>query len=152
VGLVIIKKGLSEGDGWSDRRDFSLSDTTVNYVQGQLMIMDGSNEMEHMNAVAEDASFIGICTVGHSANPDDFRDSGVVLMKCLVEIDVASASYVYGAPLKYNAGSNAADYSLIADGGVNTIAWAAETKANATRLLVRIDVYALQKKVGVVNA
>lgn len=153
MGLVIIKKGLSEGDGWSDRKEYPLENTAVNYIQGQLMIQVAAGDaIEHMDAEAEDALFCGVCVVGHSANPDDFRTTGVVLQKCLVEMDVTSASYDYGDPLKWAAGSATADYSLVADGGSNTIAWAAETKDNATRLLVRFDVWALQKLLGQVNA
>ena len=153
MGQVIIKKGLSEGDGWSDRKDYPLSDTDKAYVQGQLMVQEAAADtMEHMNAAGDDAIFCGVCIVGHSANPDDFRDSGVVLQKCLVEMDVTSASYDYGDPLKYAAGSDTVDYSLVADAGANTIAWAAETKTTATRLLVRFDVWALQKLLGVSNA
>jgi len=147
MARVKVKKAFD--DGWSDRSVWTNANGEV-VLEGQLLI-EASGEVDHMDAVAEDADFIGVALTGHSANPDDFRDSITVSQKCLIDIDVTSAAYVYGAGLKYSAGGPTTDYSLVADGGANTIAWAAETKT-ATRLLVYVDVWALGKQMGLVSA
>lgn len=103
------------------------------------------------NAVTEDAVFAGIALTGHEQNKD-YRSTISIVEECEVEVDVVSASYIRGAGLKLNSTAYGDDIELVADGSADTIAWAAETKATTTRLLVRVSVWELQKLRGAVSA
>ncbi len=87
-----------------------------------------------------DAKFIGIAAESSLATESNDID---VLLKCILDIDVTSASYSVGEGLKYTS-----DNTLVDDGDANTIAWVHENKtgAVATRVKVMIDVPVLQKK------
>ena len=137
------------GDERMDRNSIPVADAVeikpgwfVNEVGGLCVVTD---------AVAEDANFAGVALTGHEQNKD-YRSSISVAEKCEVDVDVVSASYVRGAGLKLNSANGGDDLELVADGGGDTIAWAAETATTVTRLRVRIDVYAIQKLRGQVSA
>ena len=102
------------------------------------------------DAANNDAEFCGIAGTGHEPNFDN-RDTITVLERCEVEVDVVSASYVRGAGLKWSAGLGDS-LVLVDDGGADTMAWAAETKATTTRLKVLVDVWAMHKLRGENNA
>lgn len=111
--------------------------STVVIKKGWLLSLE-SNTIENMNADTEDVTFAGVAYTNHeSGDPHNVT----VLMKCIVDIDVTSATYVFGVGLKYTAGSATVDYSLVADANANTIAWSQQVASSAvTRLQVRFDV------------
>lgn len=106
-----------------------------------------SNKAVPMDAVTEDATFLGIC---NDDSADGDTDDVEVLLKCEIRVDVVSATYSILQGLKYSAGSATVDYKLVDDSSANTIAFSLEEKTSAvTRLKVLIDVVALGKLAAV---
>lgn len=137
------------GDERMDRTEIPVADATE-VKPGWLVTLESST-LELLNAATDDQYFAGVAMTGHKQNKD--RRSGISLAeKCVIEVDVVSASYVRGAGLKVDGTDSGDSIKLVADGGANTVAWAAETKATTTRLAVTVDVWALQKLRGAVNA
>ena len=93
-----------------------------------------------MDAVTEDATFCGVHITNHPASTTGNPNEAVMALKCQIEGTVASASYDFGDGLKYSAAK-----TLVADGGENTMAHAAERGASVTSLKILIDVVALGK-------
>ena len=121
--MAKVKITQNWDNGWSDRESWAVNPANTNpIVEGQLLMNNGSQQVEAMDLVTEDATFVGVAFTGHSLNPDDFRDRVTVLEKCEIQIDVVSADYIRGAPLKYSSGDATTDQALVADGGSNTIA------------------------------
>ncbi len=102
-----------------------------------------SNAGVNLDAAADDATFLGITDdESDSTQSDDIQ----VLLKCHIKVDVTSATYGLLGGLKWAAGDSGTDYSLVADGGANTIAWSLTEETSAvTRLRVLIDVLGLHK-------
>jgi len=113
-------------------------------TKGQLVSWE-SNKGVLMDLVTEDATFIGVAyTETRNGETDDI----VVCQNCVVEIDSTSAAYNnVGAGLKYAAGDASTAYSLVDDGGANTIAWnhKAMGASAVTRIQARVNVPALSK-------
>ena len=121
---------------WEHQYVLSLPVSTVALEQGDLLSFE-SNVVVLMDAATEDATFVGVSggkTDG--SNAGDYID---IYTKCLVDIQLASATYALGAGLKYSAKN-----TLVADGDANTIAhiWDFNT-ATRTRGKVLIDIPAL---------
>lgn len=116
--------------------------TTTVIFKGDFLSLE-SNAAVLMDAATEDATFCGIANSQHETG-DAFPVTS--LLRCQIKVSVTSATYGFGVELKYSAGSATVEYSLVAAGGANTIAWsAAEETVAVTQLLVDIDVRALQK-------
>jgi len=137
------------GDERMDRCEMAIADATeikpgwlVNYVGGFAVVTD---------AAGEDAIFAGVAITGHEQNKD-YRSTIQVAEVCEIEADVTSADYVRGDGLTLAAAAGGDTISFVDDGGANTVCWAAETKTTATRLRIRIDVWALAKLKGTVFA
>lgn len=111
--------------------------TTTVLKKGWLLSLE-SNAITNMNAVGEDATFAGVAYTNHATgDPHDVT----ALLKCMLSIDVTSATFDLGAGLFYTSGSATVDYKVAADGGNNTIANAARIYTSAvTRMDVLIDV------------
>lgn len=124
-----------EGDYRTDRTRQMVKASTV-IEAGDLLYSSGGYAYK-VSAASHDAKFIG---VAYESSSSTESASITVLQKCIVEIDVASASYVVGSGLKYSAANKLAD-----DGGANTIAWVWERNTAATRLKVLIDAVQLGK-------
>ncbi len=104
---------------------------------GDFLMSDGANGVEKMTADTDDATFVGVCAM--LSKDADGPQILLIYTQCIVEVPVTSASYNFGAGLKWVTGA------LVADGSVNTIAWAWETTSTVTSLKVLVDVLALQK-------
>jgi len=115
--------------------------STVALNQGDLASYE-SNTTVLLDAATEDASFLGYMINSTIADQDE-PDSAVVGLKGIVQYDSTSATYAIGAGLKYTAKNK-----VVADGGANTLAHAAEYGTTKTRLDVIIDVIALGKLFG----
>lgn len=96
-----------------------------------------------LDAAGEDATFAGYMINQHTANQPE-PDRVVVGLRGMLKMSVTSATYDFADGLKY-----ASENTLVADGGANTLAWAAEYAATVTTLKVAIDVIALSKLFGV---
>lgn len=111
------------------------------FEHGQLVSFESSAGV-HLDAATEDATFVGVVS---QASPSD-QDFVMVAVKGVIDIDVTSGTFDHAAGLKYAAGGSSTVYSLVADGGANTIMWAWETRTSAvTRLRAYFNVPALQK-------
>jgi len=111
--------------------------TSTNLEKGDLLSYE-SNAAVLVDAATEDATFIGYA-VNQVSSDFSEPDRIVAGLKGIVEYDATSATYGAGAGLKYTS-----ENAVVADGGANTIAWAAEYKTG-TRLATLIDVLALGK-------
>jgi len=112
--------------------------TSTNLEKGDLLSYE-SGAAVLVDAATEDATFIGYAVNQVSADFSE-PDRIVAGLKGIVEYDCTSAAYNVADGLKY-----ADENKVVADGGANTIAHAAETKGTTTRLAVLIDVLALGK-------
>lgn len=111
------------------------------FEKGQLGSLE-SNAVVHLDAAAEDATFCGVVHQGAANGETTVR----MLLAGTVLIDVTSATYGFGDGLKYSAGDSSTDYSLVTDGGANTLMFSAEERTAAvTRLRAFFDVIALGK-------
>ncbi len=136
------------GDERMDRTSIPV-DAAQEIKPGWFVNLESSECVPH-NAEAEDQYFAGIALTGHSPNVDH-RTEISITETCVVEVDVASASYVRGEKLKISGTASGDSIILITDAGSNTLCWAAETKATTTRLKVRIDVWRLSVLRGAVS-
>jgi hypothetical protein len=108
-------------------------------VQGALVSFESSVAVL-FNAATEDATFAGFAMTVHAADEANPKEVAVGL-KGQVIYDCTSAAYDLGDGLKYASANN-----LVADGGANTIAYAARVEASAvTRLRTLVDVVSLGK-------
>lgn len=95
-----------------------------------------STKVVPLDAAGEDATFNGIVWMSAGADVTEV----IMLKRCIALVTVDSATYIEGAGLKYSSGDNGTEYVFNADGNANTICWAAESKASATKLKVLFDV------------
>jgi len=112
--------------------------SSTNLEKGDLLSYESSAAVL-VDADTEDATFIGYA-VNQVSSDFSEPDRIVAGLKGIVEYDCASAAYDVADGLKYSA-----ENTVVADGGANTIAFAAETKGTTNRLAVLIDVLALGK-------
>ena len=115
---------------------------TLALAQGDLVSYE-SNTTVAVDAAGEDASFLGYMVNATIADQDE-PDRAIVGLRGIVEYDATSATYTVGAGLKYTSKN-----AVVADGGADTIGWAAEYGTTQTRLDTIIDVIALGKLFGV---
>ena len=117
--------------------------STVAMKQGDLINIE-SNVGLPFSVATDDATLAGIA---FGENSTELAASEIVICTlCEVEADVTSATYALGAGLKYSAGSTTVDWSFVADGSANTIAWAYREEASAvTSLRILFDVRLLGK-------
>jgi len=130
---TILMEPGSPADVWT------LTGTTVDLDRGDLLSFEDGVAVL-MNLVTEDATFAGVC---HNAYDADILVPAQVtsLMKCIIDIDVTSATYTGFQPLLW-----ASDNCLETDAGANTIAFCWRAAASAvTRLKVYVNVPELQK-------
>lgn len=93
-----------------------------------------------LDAAAEDATFCGYVIVPH-VEDETLPDEVTVGLKGVVIYDISSGTVSFAAGMKYSA-----RYTVVADGGYNTIAWSFKREASAvTRLRCLVDVIALGK-------
>ena len=90
------------------------------------MVMESSNYAVPMTGATDDATFIGIA-MGEARTTVDSGHEIVVAGRCIVEIGLTSASYEYGAGLKW-----ATATTLVADGSANTIGWFVDVMRSGT--------------------
>lgn len=96
-----------------------------------------SNALVLFNAATEDITFPGIAM----GNRDATGDIIPVAMKCVLRLDLSSASYDHGDGLKY-----VSKNTLVTDGAANTIAWKWSLEAGTiTAGKVMFDVLAQSK-------
>ena len=116
--------------------------STVALSQGDLVSYESSTTVL-LDAATEDATFAGYM-INSTISDQDEPDKAVIGLKGIVQYDSTSATYNVGDGLKYTAKNK-----LVADGGANTLAHAAEYGTSKTRLDTIIDVIALGKLFGV---
>ena len=123
----------------SDLVYLPVADAMAIAVQGALVSLESSTAVL-LNADTEDATFAGFAMTVHAAD-EALPNEVTVALKGQVIYDCTSAAYDTGAGVKY-VSLNA----VVADGGANTLAWAASLEASAvTRLRTLVDVLALGK-------
>lgn len=116
--------------------------TTTVLQKGWLLSLE-SNKAVNMDAVGEDATFVGVAYTNHESG--DVHNV-TALLKCILEIDATSSTFDIGNGVKYAAGDASTVYSVADDGGANTIANVAKQyDTAATRILIYIDVVNLAK-------
>lgn len=81
------------------------------------MVQYSSGYIIPVAAVTDDATFVGI-SLGEALATVDSGKEIAVAMRCVCEATLTSATYVFGAGLKW-----ASATSLVADADANTIAW-----------------------------
>ncbi len=128
---------VSEGDGRTDRVLMLVATATVIKV-GDL-VYASVGKVYAVAASTADAKFQGIAGESSAASQSN---SITVHTKCVVDVDVTSASYYVGAGLRWVSTDTLND-----DGGANTLAWAHENFVGTvtTRLRVLIDVPRVRK-------
>jgi len=110
---------------------------------GDFVLYDGTDLAEFSTTATNDATFIGIANGASLAG--ETMDIPV-LLKCIIDCDLTSATYKFGAGLK-NDGAN--ENTLVADSDANTIAWFWEhTTATITRGRCHIDTYVTGAAIG----
>lgn len=105
---------------------------------GDLISLE-SNSSTLLDADTDDATFVGFAISQHTANVA-MPATLLVGLKGILLFTVTSASYGFGAGLKYTS-----ENTLVADGGANTIAWSGEEATTVTSLKTIIDVIAMNK-------
>ena len=93
--------------------------------------------VERMDAVGEDATFIGIC--GMDSADADGPQNILVYTQCICEVASTSATYTPGQSLLWT------DGEVATGAAANTVCWSLEYKTTATSLKVLVDTVALAK-------
>ena len=107
-------------------------------TKGDLVDITASGYIYKMDAKTDDATFVGAALDSSASGETDYV---AFSPKCILEIDVADASYRIGNGLRYTSAN-----TLVDDGGSNTICWAYKNTTSATRIPVLIDAPKLHKK------
>jgi hypothetical protein len=113
---------------------------TATVLEAGDLLFSSKNKVYAVAASTADAKFIGIA--GESSLATESNDI-TVHTKCIIDIDVTSASYFVGQGLKWTS-----DNTLVDDGDGNTVAWAHENFIGSvtTRLKVLINAPVLAKR------
>lgn len=134
----LVGKILLYGDGKLDRVNLPVASATA-IVKGEFVCWE-AGYVTKMDAATDDAVFVGVSEMDHAAN------SGItnltIITNCIVLAPATSASYAFGAGMKYNTGGY-----LEADGAANTICHVVEDNGTASvaSLKVMVDTYHLGK-------
>lgn len=116
------------------------------FISGQLVSYE-SNACVHMDAATEDSTLVGVCSIGAPSG----ELTVTVTTWCVINVACTSATYSFGAGLKYSAGDSSTAYSLVADGSANTIAhvWGDYSDSAVTRINAAINIWALRKLLAI---
>lgn len=90
---------------------------TTTAIPNYSMVMYSSGYVVPMTATSDDDAFVGIA-MGEARTTVDSGHEITVAGRCIVEMGLTSATYVYGAGLKW-----ATATTLVADGSATTIGW-----------------------------
>lgn len=110
-------------------------------IEPGMLVKYSANEVTQIDAAADGATVIGVAN-GKSASGE--TDKIPIITKGIFKATVVSATYQFGAGLKWD--DSADDGSLVADGDANTIAWAWDYGATVTSLKVYFDFTKLDGK------
>jgi predicted RecA/RadA family phage recombinase len=134
----LVGKVLLYGDGKHDRVNLPVASATA-IVKGEFVCWE-AGYITKMDAASDDATFVGVSEMDHAANAGIVNLT--VITKCVVLAPATTASYSFGAALKYNTGGY-----LEAAGGADTIAhaWEDNGTTSITSLKVMVDTYHLGK-------